>query len=675
MCIFCGSKSHNPLAKSVSTIPGASALDRRGLLTGAAAFGGLYASARVLGPVDARAQIAGAGGAVGTGRADFVIENAKVITLDPKNPVADAIAIQGDKILAVGQRRDMAQYVATGTQVIDAGKRTVIPGLNDAHTHFIRGGLTYSQEVRWDGVPSVTIALRMLQEQARRTPAPHWVQVVGGWTYHQFKEKRLPTLAELNQVTGEVPCFVMHMYDRAMVNRAGLRVLGWNKDTPDPFGGVLARDALGNPTGMVISTTSLASLLGVFSRVPKLDADNQILSTRHMMRELNRLGVTSLIDAGGGGQNYPENYAATAKLAADKQLTVRVAYTLMAQRPGREIEDYQSWLGRAKLYEGDDYFRLIGAGEYTLWAAGDNTNFARDPVIQPPIMEEKLTEVIKLLVQNNWPFRMHASFDYTAKRILGVLEKVHADSPIDKLRWGLEHAEGLSVSSLERVKKLGGSLGLQNRMSLDGEAYIAKWGTDASEDAPAFGRIKAMGIPYALGTDGNRAASHNPWSGVEWLVTGRTQGGFKHQADRNLLSREEALRAYSAQGAWISGEEDKKGTLSVGKWADLVILEQDYMTVPENRISQMQSLLTMVGGKVVYGAANTGFGALAPPPLAVSPSWLPINNFASFSRLSSLEDKDPTGIQHAQAMIEEAMPTVLGADGRQWTIGCGCGLL
>ena len=664
MCIFCGTKSH-VLGKGVSTVPGAAPLSRRSFVSNAAALGGLYAGARVLGPVDARAQTAEAG------RVDFLIENARVITLDPKNPVAEAIAISGDKILAVGLRRDMAHLIGAGTRVIDAGKRTVIPGLNDAHTHFIRGGLTYSQEVRWDGVPSVVIALRMLKEQAARTPAPHWVQVVVGWTYHQFKEKRLPTLGELNAATGDVPCFVMHMYDRAMVNRAGLRVLGWNKDTPDPFGGVLARDATGNPTGMLISTTSLASLLGVFAKIPKLDSADQILSTKHMMRELNRLGVTSLIDAGGGGQNYPENYAATAKLAADKELTVRIGYTLMAQRPGREIEDYQGWLGKAKLYDGDDYFRLIGAGEYTLWAAGDVTNFARDPIVQPPIMEEKLTEVIKFLASNNWPFRMHASFDFTAKRILGVLEKVHAEVPLDKLRWGLEHGEGLSVDTLARIKKLNGSLGLQNRMSLDGEAYVSKWGTEASEDAPAISRIKEMGIPYAFGTDGNRAASHNPWCGIEWLVTGRTQGGYKHQADRNLLSREEALRAYSAAGAWMSGEESKKGTIEVGKWADLVILAEDYMAVPANRISQMQSMLTMVGGKVVYGQA--GYAAIAPQPLKVAPDWLPINNFASFSRLSAAED--PTGIKHAQIMIEESMPTVIGADGQRWTIGCGCGLL
>ncbi len=651
MCICCETK---PFGFS------ASSLTRRKFVSGSAALGSVYAGSRILAPVDAVAQAA---------KADIIIENAKIITLDPKTPRAQAIAIAGDKIVGLGARRDLESMRTPSTRIIDAGDRTIVPGLNDAHTHFIRGGLTYSQEVRWDGVPSLALALRMLKEQAPRTPAPHWVQVVGGWTPNQFKEKRLPTLEEINAATGDVPCFVMHLYDRAFINKAGMRALGWNQDTPDPMGGLIARDGDGNPTGMLIATTSLISLLGVFAKIPKLPPEDQVISTRHMMRELNRLGVTSLIDAGGGGQNYPEHYQAIAKLAADKALTVRIGYTLMAQHPGREIEDYKGWLSQAKLFQGDDYFRLCGAGEYTVWAAGDVTNFAKDPLPQPPIMEERLTEVIKFIVSNGWPFRMHASFDFTAQRILGVLEKVHKEVPIDKLRWGLEHCEGMTARTLGRLQALGGSLGLQNRMSADGEAYVAKWGKEAAEDAPAIGRIKQMGVPFALGTDGNRASSHNPWVGVQWLVTGKTQGGLRHAADRNLMSREEALRAYSADGAWISNEEDKKGTLSVGKWADLAVLSDDYLSMPESRISQLSSVLTMVGGKVVYGEGK--YASLAPPPLKVSPDWLPISRYPGFAKTASADD----GIQLAAAALGEATPTVIGADGVQWTIGCGCGLL
>jgi predicted amidohydrolase YtcJ len=651
MCLFCGSKPFGFTAASVT---------RRNFVSSSIALAGMYASAKTIDPIAAAAQ---------DSKADWIIENAKIITLDAKTPRAQAIAIAGDKVVGVGARRDLERIKSPSTKIIDAGGRTIVPGLNDAHTHFIRGGLTYSQEVRWDGVPSLALALRMLREQAQRTPAPHWVQVVGGWTPYQFKEKRLPTLDEINAACGDVPCFVMHLYDRALINKAGLRALGWNRDTPDPMGGLIARTGNGEPTGLLIATTSLISLLGVFAKIPKLFADDQIISTRHMMRELNRLGVTSLIDAGGGGQNYPEHYQAIAKLAADKALTVRIGYTLMAQRPGREIEDYKGWLSQAKLYQGDDYFRLCGAGEYTVWAAGDVTNFAKDPLPQPPIMEEKLAEVLTFVVSKGWPFRMHASFDFTAQRILGVVEKVHKETPVDQLRWGLEHCEGMTSRTLERLQALGGSLGLQNRMSADGEAYVAKWGKEAAEDAPAFGRIKQMGVPFALGTDGNRAASHNPWVGIQWLVTGKTQGGLRHAADRNLMSREEALRAYSAAGAWMSHEEDKKGTLSVGKWADLAVLSGDYLAVPEDRISQLSSVLTMVGGKVVYGEGK--YASVAPPTLKVSPDWLPISRYPGYAKSASIE----TGGGLAAAALSQGVPTVIGEDGRSWTLGCGCGLL
>jgi predicted amidohydrolase YtcJ len=653
MCILCGSKPFRFTAAPVT---------RRNFVSSSMALAGVYAAARTTAPDAAAAQAA-------NNKADWIIENARIITLDAKIPRAQAIAIAGDKIIGVGARPDMEHVRSPETRIIDVGGRTIVPGLNDAHTHFIRGGLTYSQEVRWDGVPSLALALRMLKEQAQRTPAPHWVQVVGGWTPHQFKEKRLPTLDEINAACGDVPCFVMHLYDRAFINKAGLRALSWNRDTPDPMGGLIARNGNGEPTGLVIATTSLISLLGVFARIPKLPPEEQVNSTRHMMRELNRLGVTSLIDAGGGGQNYPEHYQAIARLAADKALTLRIGYTLMAQRPGREIEDYKGWLSQAKLYQGDDYFRLCGAGEYTVWAAGDVTNFAKDPVPQPPIMEERLTEVLQFVAGNGWPFRMHASFDFTAQRILGVVEKVHAETPVDKLRWGLEHCEGMTARTLDRLAALGGSLGLQNRMSADGEAYVAKWGKEAAEDAPAFGRIKQMGVPFALGTDGNRAASHNPWVGVQWLVTGKTQGGLRHAADRNLMSREDALRAYSAAGAWISGEEEKKGTLSAGRWADLAVLSADYMTVPEDRISQLSSVLTMVGGKVVYGEGK--FAALAPATLKVSPDWLPISKYPGYAKSASLE----SGTQLAASALAQSMRTVIGADGRGWTLGCACGLL
>ncbi len=600
---------------------GFGSISRRQFVADAATLGGVFAAAKVMGPAAALAQ---------SGPADILIENAKVVTLDPRRPSAEAIAIRGDTIVGVGPRRELESMRGPNTKIIDAEGRTVVPGLNDSHTHFIRGGLTYSQELRWDGVPSLAVALRMLKEQAQRTPAPHWVQVVGGWTPYQFAEKRLPTLDEINGATGEVPAFVMHIYDRAFLNKAAMRVLGYSKDTPNPPGGLIERDESGNPTGIVINVANIGALLGIFARIPKLPAEEQIVSTRHFMRELNRLGITSVIDAGGGGQNYPDNYQATARLAADKALTLRVGYCLFAQRPGKELDDYKAWVTQVKPGQGDDYFRMMGAGEYMVWAAHDPANFAKDVVTPPQTAEEQLAEGIKLVASHGWPFRLHANYDVTAQRLMRAIEAAHREVPVDKLRWAIDHGEGLQPQTLERIAKLGGSVAIQNRMSLDGDPFALKWGKEAAADAPPIGRMRQMGIRIAAGTDGNRASSHNPWVGLQWLITGKTMGGTKLNADRNLVDRTEALRLYAAAGAWFTGEDDRKGTLELGKWADLAVLSDDYMSVAEDRISQISSVLTMVGGKVVHGERN--YASLAPAALAVAPDWLPIGSYPGYQK-------------------------------------------
>jgi predicted amidohydrolase YtcJ len=566
----------------------------------------------------------------GAGPADTILTNARIATLNPKAPGASAIAIRGGDIVAIGAAGDVEKLRGPSTRVIDAGGRAVVPGLNDGHTHFIRGGLTYTNEVRWDGVPSLAEGMRRVREQAQRTPTP---------------------------------CMIMHLYDRAWLNRSAIRALGWNKDTPNMFGGAIERDASGNPTGLVMSTTSLASLVSVWLRIPRLPPEDQILSTRHFMREHNRLGVTSVIDAGGGGQNYPDNYAAIAKLAADGQMTLRIGYTLFAQAPGKELDNYTAWSKLVKYGQGNDYYRMIGTGEYILYAAGDVANFAKDyPVPPPGVMEKNFSAVVNFIVGQGWPFRQHTSFDASASRVLDVLEQVNRERPLKGLRWGLDHCETLQPKTLERLAALGGSIDIQNRMSLDGEAFLKKYGAQAAADAPPIARIREMGIPLACGTDANRATSYNPWIGLHWLVTGKTLGGAKLQGDKNLLDRTEALRLYTAGSAWISGEEGKKGTLEVGKFADLAVLSADYFNVPTEQIKDIESVLTVVGGKVVYGAGP--FSSLAPPLPPVQQDWLPVREYGEYYKRSLAEAKTL-----ARAMSQPG----LIADGRAWE-ACGCGV-
>jgi len=291
-----------------------------------------------------------------------------------------------------------------------------------------------------------------------------------------------------------------------------------------------------------------------------------------------------------------------------------------------------------------------------IWATHDPANFSKDVVPPPPGSEDQLTEAIKLVVAHDWPFRLHANYDVTVQGLLGAIEKANRDVPVDKVRWIIDHAETVSPQSLERIAALGGSIAIQNRMTLDGDGFVEKWGKDPATDAPPIGRIRQMGLPLAAGTDGNRATSHNPWVGVQWLITGKTIGGTKLNADRNLLDRTEALRLYSAAGAWFTHEEDKKGTISPGKFADLAILSDDYMSIPEDRISSITSVLTMVGGRVVYGAGT--YADLAPAALKVSPDWLPIGTYSSYTTA----DVSDGGLQLAADYVEQ-------------NPGCLCGLL
>src|SRR5882672_11526166 len=319
--------------------------------------------------------------------AELILRNGRISTLDPRNPQASAVAVRGGRFVAVGDDARVMQLAGPGTRVVDANQRRVIPGLIDSHMHIIRGGLNYNMELRWDGVRSLADALRMLKAQVARTPAPQWVRVVGGFTEHQFAEKRLPTLDELNAVARDTPVFILHLYDRALLNGAALRAVGYTKDTPEPPGGQIVRDTQGNPTGLLLAKPNAAILYATLAKGPKLPLEYQINSTRHFMRELNRLGVTGAIDAGGGFQNYPEDYEVIQQLADAGQLTVRIAYNLFTQKPKEEKDDFLRWTASSKYQQGDDYFRHNGAGEMLVFSAADFEDFRQPRPDMPPEME------------------------------------------------------------------------------------------------------------------------------------------------------------------------------------------------------------------------------------------------------------------------------------------------
>lgn len=552
--------------------------------------------------------------------ADLILFNGRLHTVDRAKPRASAVAIKDGRFIAVGNDAQAMALRGAGTQVIDLMGRTVIPGLNDSHLHLIRGGLNYNLELRWEGVPSLADALRLLKEQAQRTPAPQWVRVVGGWNEFQFAEKRMPTLEELNQAAPDTPVFVLHLYDRALLNRAALRVVGYDRNTPNPPGGEIVRDGNGNPTGMLIARPNAMILYSTLAKGPKLPLEYQVNSTRQFMRELNRLGVTSAIDAGGGFQNYPDDYQVINELAAKQQLTVRIAYNLFTQKPKEELADFKHWTSSVTYGQGDDFLRHNGAGEMLVFSAADFEDFLEPRPDLSQTMEQELEPVVRHLVEQRWPFRLHAAYDESISRMLDVFEKVDRDIPFNGLPWFFDHAETISPKNIERVRALGGGIAIQDRMAFQGEYFVERYGAKAAEMTPPIQRMLAEGIPVGAGTDATRVSSYNPWTSLYWMVSGKTVGGLELHPQG--LSRDTALELYTHGSAWFSSEQGKKGQIKVGQLADLVALSADYFSVEEEAIKWIESLLTVVDGKVVHAAGD--FDKLAPPSLPVTPDWSPV---------------------------------------------------
>lgn len=600
--------------------------------------------------------------------ADLVLVNGRFATLDRARPEAQAVAIVDGRFLAVGDESSVRAHAGPQTQIVDIGKRRAIPGLIDSHMHVIRGGLNYNLELRWDGVRSLATAMRMLEEQIARTPAPQWVRVVGGFTEQQFIEKRLPTLEELNAVAPQTPVFILHLYDRALLNAAALRAVGYGKDTPNPPGGEITRDRHGNPTGLLLAQPNATILYATLGKGPKLPPEYQKSSTRHFMRELNRLGITGVIDAGGGSQNYPEDYRIIEELHGSGELTLRIAYNLFTQRPGEELADFTSWSRTVKPGQGDDLYRHNGAGEMLVYSAADYEDFRVARPDMPPRMEADLEPVVRLLAANRWPWRLHATYDETISHALDVFERVHRDIPFTGLHWFFDHCETISDRNIDRIAALGGGIAVQHRMAYQGEYFVERYGHTQAERTPPIKRMLQAGLRVGAGTDATRVASYNPWVSLWWLVTGSTLGGLALYPAANRLEREQALRLWTESNTWFSTESGKKGQISVGQLADLAVLSADYFQVPEDEIQDIASVLTLVGGRVVHGSGDFSKHAPTLPP--AMPDWSPVRQYGGYQTRERADTRRVAVAAVSTCMArghDRSMTRPLWGD-----IGCSC---
>jgi predicted amidohydrolase YtcJ len=446
------------------------------------------------------------------------------------------------------------------------------------------------------------------------------VRVLGGWSEFQFAEKRMPTLEEVNAVSKDVPVMILHFYDTALLNKAAVQALGFTKDTPQPAGGEIVKDDRGEPTGVILAKPSMFSVYSAMRRAPQLGHEARLNSIRQFMRELNRLGITSVGD--GGADNNLADYALMSDLARNNYMTVRVACSMFSFSPGKEYEDFASWISQVQLTE-DPIYKIWGAGEILTFSAFDSANFLLPRPDLRPTAEADFEKVIRLFVEKGWPFQFHATYDESITRLLTVLERVQRDAPLDKVRWFIDHAETISQRNIDRVSALKGGIAVQNRLSYQGESFLKQYGAEVARQSSPVAQMLKAGIPVGAGTDATRISSYNPWISLHWLVTGRTVGGTQLVGAANRVDRLEALRLYTVGSAWFSGDEAVKGSLTPGMYGDLAVLSADYFSIPEDEIKKIEAVLTVMNGRVVH--AKGPYQSLAPAPLPVDPAWSPVS--------------------------------------------------
>ena len=523
---------------------------------------------------------------------DTVLLNGKVVTLDARSTTQEAIAVRDGRIIAVGTTADIRKLAGPATRVIDARGRTVIPGLIDSHLHAIRAALSFSTEVNWIGARSLEEALGRIRAASRTMKPGSWLIVAGGWNVQQFEENRRPTQAELTAVAPNNPVYVQLGYGWAMLNPLAHKTLGISSETDLPAGGRFERDASGTPTGAV--TGAQNAIVSLFDRLPKPRFTEQVEGTKAFFRELNRLAITGAGDPGGNNLTSTD-YEALFKVWRDKAMTVRVTYTLNGQTPGKEFDELRDLTGLLPMGFGDDMLRFNGLGERITVAMNNNN---------APTQADKdaYYRIVRWAAERGMSLTMHWGNDASVDHLLSIFERVNKEIPIAPLRWSIAHLNDASVDSLRRMKALGVGWTMQDAMYFGGEQFIKQAGADAARRTPPVETARKMGVVVGAGTDAHRVASYNPFTALQWLLDSKTVGGVAMRGPEEIPSRMDALRFYTLGSAWFSFDEDARGSLEVGKLADCAVLSDDYMTVAVEKIGGLESVLTMVGGKIVYSA-------------------------------------------------------------------------
>jgi predicted amidohydrolase YtcJ len=532
------------------------------------------------------------GGNVWAQAPDVILTNGKILAVDSQFSTHEAIAVHDGKILALGAASTIGKLAGPGTRVIDLEGRTVIPGLIDSHLHGIRAALSFATEVNWIGVSTLEDALARISQAARSMRPGAWLIVAGGWNVQQFREKRLPTQTELTAAAPNNPVYVQLGYGWALMTPAAFNALRITSEADLPPGGRFEKTADGRNTGAVIGGQN--AIIALFDRLPKPTREEEVEGTKRFFLELNRLGMAGFVDPGGNNLS-PDDYSALFKVWRDGAMTVRVAFALNGQTAGSEFDEFRSFTRLLPMGFGDDMLKFNGIGERITYDMNNNDK-------PTPAQKERYYEIIQWAATNGMTLTMHWGRDASVDELLTLFERLNKETPIGPLRWSIAHLNDASEKTLQRLKALGMGWTVQDAMYFQGEQFRQQNGADAARRVPPVNTAARIGVPVGAGTDAHRVASYNPFTALQWFLDGKTVGGVAIRGPEETPSRQDALRFYTIGSAWFSHDEKTRGSLEVGKWADLAVLSRDYMTIPIDQISGIESLLTMVGGKVVYAA-------------------------------------------------------------------------
>ena len=524
--------------------------------------------------------------------ADRLFVNGSFITLEPSLPRASAMLVREGRIAAIGESVALRAAASAQTVVIDLQGRTVIPGLVDSHIHAIRAGLSYATEVHWTGAATIPEALQRLRNAAGALPSGGWLIVAGGWTELQFAERRRPTQEEVEAAAPEHRVYIQHLYSGALLSRSAVEALDLANR-----GALLAQlkteRASGELTGWFSGETE--AITALFDLLPRPSLAQQVEGTKAFFRTLNSLGMTGVMDP--GGYNLPlEAYDAVQRLAREDQLTLRVSYNLSAPAPGGELADFERLTKDLPMGAGEGLLRFNGLGENVTWGMYNNDKPSPDD-------QAALEKVLQMAAYRRLSVTFHWMNDRSVGKLLEVLERVNATTPIADLRWSIAHLHDATLPTLERMKTLGVGWLFQNALYFRGGAFLRQRGQEAARVSPPIVSAINIGLKVAAGTDAHRVMSFHPFVALQWMLDGRSVDGQRTRDASEIPSREQALAAYSLGSAWFAHAERERGSLAVGKLADFAVLSEDYLSVPVERIGALRSLLTMVGGRVVYAAA------------------------------------------------------------------------